>query len=435
MGLTVRGGSAFHGNSPQVRDGDVAIDTDDGVIVAQAGADDHVLDATGCVVLPGFVIAHHHLYSSLARGMPPGPGAPPTSFVEVLEKVWWRLDRALDAELNQLSACVGTVDALLCGVTGIVDHHASPSAIEGSLTQIANGVREAGGRAAICYEATDRHGAAGFETGLEENRRALESRQLPRTRTMVGGHAPFTLADRHLAKLAELAAEHGTYVHIHVAEAAHDQVDARARGAANVTERLAAAGILAGRSVIAHGVHLDADELAQLAEAGAWLTHQPRSNMNNHVGYLGGARSLENVALGTDGINGDIFSEAQAAFFRLREHDAQGAAESVWNWLDGGWRLLSEVFGLAPERGFGWLNPGCPADLVVLDYDSPTPVTDGTLPWHLAFGINARHVRDVIVGGEVVVRNRCPTRIDSGELRSRANAGAERLWARMSELP
>jgi cytosine/adenosine deaminase-related metal-dependent hydrolase len=236
-------------------------------------------------------------------------------------------------------------------------------------------------------------------------------------------------------QLAELAKKPDTYVHIHVAEAAHDQVDARARGAANVTERLARAGILAGRSVIAHGVHLEADELAQLAEGGAWLTHQPRSNMNNHVGYLGGARSLEKVALGTDGINGDIISEAQAAYFRLREHDRHGAAESVWNWLGGGWRLLSEVFDLAPEQGFGWLNPGCPADLIVLDYDSPTPVSAGNLPWHLAFGINARHVRDVIVGGEVVVRNRCPTRVDAAELRGRAAAGAERLWARMSELP
>ncbi len=440
MRWSVRGGSVFHGDPPSQRDGDIAIDGALGVIVepgdaSQEDVEAQVLDATGCLVLPGLVIAHHHLYSSLARGMPPGPGTAPKSFVEVLEKIWWRLDRALDPDLNELSACVGTVEALLGGVTGIVDHHASPSAIEGSLARVGAGVLHAGGRAVLCYEATDRHGREGFDAGLDENRRALEGSFGPHIRAMVGGHAPFTLADNHLRKLAELAAAHERHVHLHVAEAAHDQVDARARGAANVTERLADTGVLAGRSVLAHGVNLDERELAQLAQAGAWLTHQPRSNMNNHVGYMQGARSLEKVALGTDGINGDIIGEAQAAFFRLREHDAQAAAETVWTWLGGGWRLLSEVFGLPPGKGFGCLDPGCPADLIVVDYDSPTPVHAGNLPWHLAFGINARHVRHVVVGGEIVVRDRQPTRVDAGALRSRARLGAERLWARMAELP
>jgi cytosine/adenosine deaminase-related metal-dependent hydrolase len=321
-------------------------------------------------------------------------------------------------------------------VTGVVDHHASPAAIAGSLDRVAAGVTRAGGRAVLCYEATDRHGDDGFAAGRAENARFLAAARDPRVGAMVGGHAPFTLSDEHLGALADLARERSSWVHIHVAEDAHDQRDARRRGAADVTARLADAGVLdGGRAVIAHGVHLGAAEIARLGAAGVWLTHQPRSNMNNHVGYLGHARALERVALGTDGINGDILAEAQSAFFRLREHDQHGAAETVWSWLAGSWRLLSQAFGLHERRGFGWLDPGCPADLVILDYDAATPVTAGNLPWHLAFGLGSRHVRDVIVGGEIVVRHRRPTRVHEADVAKEARDGATRLWSRMSALP
>jgi putative selenium metabolism protein SsnA len=432
--LLIRGGEVFHGDPPEVLEGALLLD---GAVVG--GEPDRtfervkVLDADGCIVLPGFVIAHHHLYSALARGMP-GPPSAPQGFVEVLEKIWWRLDRALDGDLVEVSALVGAVDALKNGVTGIVDHHASPSFIDTSLDRMASGVLRAGARAALCYEATDRHGDAAFEAGLAENARFAERDEHSLLRPMVGGHAPFTLSDPHLAELAALAKRHDIALHLHVAEGAHDQCDARERGAENVTSRLTQSGVLDGRAVIAHGVHLSEDEVAQLAASGAWLTHQPRSNMNNHVGYLGRARSLgTKLALGTDGINGDILGEAQTAFFRLREHDPQAAAETIWSWLAGGWRLLSESFGLSPERGFGWLHPGCPGDVVVFDYDSPTPVHAGNLPWHLAFGLGARHVRHVVVGGRLVVENGVATSIDERELHAESAAAAERLWQRMAE--
>ncbi len=431
MALEIRGGEVFHGDPVERREGALVFD---GGVVAPAAIDGaEVLDAGGCLVLPGLVIAHHHLYSALARGMP-GPSAPPRSFVETLERIWWRLDRALDGDLVELSARVGTMDALRSGVTGMIDHHASPSAIAGSLDRIAAGVVAAGGRAVVCYEATNRHGEEGFAAGLEENRRALAGTRHARIGVMVGGHAPFTLSDAQLARLAELAQAHDTALHIHVAEDAHDQADARRRGARDVTARLADAGVLAGKAVIAHGVHLGAEELARVgASPGVWLTHQPRSNMNNHVGYFGG-HALERIALGTDGINGDLFGEAHAAFFKLRDSDPAGAAETVWRWLAGSWRLMSHSFGLAPRRGFGWLDAGCPGDAIVLDYDAPAPVHPGNLPWHLAFGLSARHVRDVIVGGEIVVRDRRPVRLDGAALRAEAAEGAARLWSRMRAL-
>ncbi len=435
MALLVRSDRVFHGDPVQEAAGDLVLD--EGVVcgsLVDTPEELEVLDASGCLVLPGFVIGHHHLYSALARGMP-GPACAPRNFIQMLERIWWRLDLALDAELIELSALLGSLEALRCGVTSIVDHHASPAHIAGSLDHLSAGVTAAGARAVLCYEATDRHGTAGFEAGLAENQRLLERTLEPTIRAMVGGHAPFTLSDEHLGKLAELARAHQVAVHLHVAEAEHDQLDAQRRGAANVTERLAAAGVLDGASVIGHGVHLSAPEIRRLGEARAWLTHQPRSNMNNRVGYLSRARAHgRRVALGTDGINSDILAEANAAFFRLREHDADGAAETVWSWLAGGWRLMSMAYGIREDAGFGWLHPGAPADLVVLDYDSPTPVHAGNLPWHLAFGISARHVRDVIVAGEIVVRDREPTKIGWAGLRERAAAGAERLWARMAEL-
>lgn len=431
MALEIRGGDVFHGDPAHKRDGALVFDA--GVVANSAVAGADVIDASGCLVLPGLVIAHHHLYSALARGMP-GPAEAPQNFVETLERIWWRLDRALDGDLNELSARVGTLEALRSGVTGIIDHHASPNAIAGSLDRIARGVLDAGGRAVVCYEATDRHGENGFAAGLDENRRMLEQCGAGRVRAMVGGHAPFTLGDAQLSALAVLAKTHDTALHIHVAEDAHDQADARQRGARDVTARLADAGVLAGKAVIAHGVHLSVDELARIrASAGVWLTHQPRSNMNNHVGYFGG-HALERVALGTDGINGDLFDEAHAAFFKLRDADAGGAAETVWRWLAGSWRLLSLSFGLPVRQGFGWLDAGCPGDAIVLDYDAPSPVDAQNLPWHLAFGISARHVRDVIVGGEIVVRDRRPVRVDPEVLGAQAREGATRLWSRMRAL-
>jgi putative selenium metabolism protein SsnA len=432
--LLIRGGNAFHGDPARALEGDLLIE--DGRVCGQQ-VDTlekvQILDASGCLVLPGFVIGHHHLYSSLARGMP-GPAEAPSSFVDVLQKIWWRLDRALDDELCELSAAVGSLEALRCGVTGIVDHHASPNAIVGSLDRVASGVDRLGARAVLCYEASDRHGDEGFEAGLAESERRLR-RPSGTIRGMVGGHAPFTLSDAHLKRMAELASKHQVAVHLHVAESEDDQRDARERGAADVTERLLRAGVLDGEAVIAHGVHLSDAEIERLGASRAWLTHQPRSNMNNHVGYLSRARQLgAKVALGTDGINGDLLAEAEAAFFRLREHDGAAAAETVWSWIAGAWRLQSTAFGLLHEHGFGWLSEGAPGDVVVLDYDSPTPLTAGNLAWHLAFGISARHVRDVVVAGEVVLRDGEPTRLSRATLLEESHAGAERLWARMGEL-
>ncbi len=348
--------------------------------------------ATGdAAVTSGLVCAHHHLYSALARGMPPPP-RPPTSFLEVLELVWWRLDRALDLDLVRASARLGALEALECGTTAIVDHHSSPTAIEGSLDVIADACAEVGVRVACCYEVTDRNGAAGAAAGLAENERFLRAGG----RGYVGAHAAFTLSDATLDAVCGLAADLGVGVHVHVAEG---------------TDDLAAGERLAGRArddwLLAHAVHLD-------RRLPGTILHNPRSNQNNAVGYGRPARWAaegQRVALGTDGIGADVLDEARLAFAALRADDLTASPDDVWAWVEAGYDLVPE----AADDRVRW---------------SYAPMQ----PWHLAYTPGVRPL-EVVVDGEVVLDSDGPTRVDAEEVRAHAREAAARLHARLAEMP
>jgi putative selenium metabolism protein SsnA len=391
-----------------------------------------VIDCAGCLVIPGNVCAHHHLYSALARGMPYRL-EPPEDFVQVLQRVWWRLDRALDETSIHQSALVGGADALLAGTTTIVDHHASPNAIDGSLEWLDRGLHGLGARRLLCYEVTDRDGLDRAAAGLEETRRRLaEGSPDPRLRTMVGAHASFTLSADTLAACVSLAAEFDVGVHVHVAEDAADERDAQARFGRRVVERLAEAGALTERSLLAHCVHVDEHETGLIREAGAWVAHNPRSNMNNRVGRAPVTRFGERVALGTDGIDGDMFAESRAAFWRGREADPSITPEWVLGRLAAGAAFAGRAFG---EPLLGRIEPGAPADLVVLAYDPPTPLDADNLAGHWVFGLSAAHVRDVVVNGSVAVRGRRLVGQGDGDPRAYSQAAARDLWDRMDAIP
>jgi cytosine/adenosine deaminase-related metal-dependent hydrolase len=332
------------------------------------------------------VCAHHHLYSALARGMP-APPVTPTSFRSVLEQVWWRLDTALDLEMLEWSAKLGALEALEAGCTAIVDHHESPNAIEGSLDVIASAVAEIGIRVSTCYGVTDRHGPDGARRGLAENDRFLTAGG----RGMVGVHAAFTCSDDTLAAAADLARRHGVGVHIHVAEGPDD---------ADAATRLAAWS--ADDWLLVHGVHLDDDH----GLAGT-IVHNPRSNMNNGVGYANPARFANRVALGTDGIGADMLAEFQLAFVAARAGDVTVSPDLPWSWLAAGW----EVFPEARRDRVRW---------------SYAPMA----PWHLAYTPTVRAV-DVDVDGRAVLRDGVPTRVDAAEIRAKAAEQATRLHARL----
>lgn len=392
-------------------------------------------DCTGTLVMPGNVCAHHHLYSALSRGMPYGL-APPRNFTEILQRVWWRLDRALDEESVRASALRGGLEALLAGTTTVVDHHSSPNFIEGSLDVIAGALAELGLRAVLCYEVTDRDGPARALAGLSENRRFLASER-GLSRGMVGAHASFTLSDLTLAACAEAARAAATGVHIHVAEDSADQRDSAARCGRRVLQRLQRAGIVNEMALFAHCVHVDRAEMEIVATAGATVVCNPRSNMNNTVGYspynlapLGPAGPR--VALGTDGIGGDMISESQLGFFRAREADV--LTSSAWPLvrLAEGCRFVGRAFG---EPLLGTLRPGAPADITVYDYPLPTPLDADNLSGHWLFGLSSGRVRDVYVAGERVVAGGRSTRVDEAKIADESAITARKLWERMADLP
>jgi putative selenium metabolism protein SsnA len=444
MTLVLRGAAVVTSLDPvAVVTGDIVVD---GGRVVSVGAtpdrlppDTNHLDVSGSLVIPGNVCAHTHLYSALARGMPYDL-APPRTFLEILRRIWWRLDRALDPASIRASAMVGGMEALLAGTTTVIDHHASPGAIDGSLDIVADALATVGIRSVLAYEVTDRDGPELAAAGVRENRRfaaRTAAGEWPLAASMIGAHASFTLSEATLAACAEAADAAGTGLHIHVAEDAADQDDCRARFGVGVAERLRRAGALTARTVLAHAIHLDEVEAAIVDESGATVVHNARSNMNNGVGHAPLARLGGRVALGTDGIGADMFEESRAAYLRAREDDAARdrgiAADPSWalGRLAESARLAGRLLG---EPLLGRIEPGAPADLVVIEHGLPTPLDANTLPAHWIFGLGSRLVRDVVVAGDVVVRDRRLELVGQDWLARSAREQAARLWARLESI-
>jgi cytosine/adenosine deaminase-related metal-dependent hydrolase len=375
----------------------------DGRIAAAAPAGARVLSCRDGEIVAGHVCAHTHLYSGLARyGMPPVAPAP-QNFVAILERVWWRLDRALDADTIRPAAEDYVARALLAGTTALVDHHESPNCIAGSLAVLAGVCERLGMRALLCYGATERN------FGAEEARRGLaECRDVPASplvRRLVGLHASFTVSDETIRAAGTLARELGTVLHVHVAEDAADVDDARGRGYAGPLQRLAGFDALPPGSILAHGVHLSREEIEQASRAGWWLVHNPRSNEGNRVGYAGNLRFADKVALGTDGWNPDM-AEEEAALERLAGHNGDDRFKER---LGAGHRLIAERFGVHAAP----LAPGALGDVVVR--------------------ANGR-VRHVVVGGRICVADGELVGGDMAAIVAAARAGAARLWERMRKL-
>ena len=375
----------------------------EGIVVEAALPGARTLRCADGVIAPGAVCAHTHLYSGLARhGMPP-PAQAPESFLQILERVWWRLDRALDADALRAAARDYVARALLAGTTALVDHHESPNLIEGSLAVLAGACEELGIRALLCYGATDRN------FGPQEGRRGLaECRRLPASpliRPLVGLHASFTISDETARAAGDLARELGTVVHVHVAEDGADVDDARARGAAGPLERLLALGAVVPGSILAHGVHLTAEQVALAERHRCWFVQNPRSNEGNGVGYPRALQKASRVALGTDGWDADMGAEEDA----LRRLAGAHGDPSWAGRLGAGHALVAERFGAVPEA----LAPGALGDVMVREGD---------------------RVRHVVVGGRVVVEDGRLTTGDLPGIEAAARREASRLWERMARL-
>lgn len=391
------------------------------------------LDAEGRVVMPGFINAHHHLYSTFSRGMPFVPGTPLRNFGEVLENIWWRLDRALDLEAVAAGAWPPVLDCIHWGAGTIVDHHASPSAIRGSLDALARVCEAVGLRAALCYEITDRNGVEDVALGLEENLAFYNRAPSDRFRGMVGLHASFTVSDETLA-LVQRTIPQDAPIHIHAAEDAMDVKHAKQKHGRGVVERLEHHGLLRKNSILVHGVHLDDRELQRIAKAGAFLVHNPESNQNNAVGALDLIHAMElgvTVALGTDGMASNMLRAAKSAYLmarHVRKDPGMGIDICRKLLLENNALVARALFG---NPRIGAIVPEAPADLAVVDYLPPTPLNDGNLDGHLTFGITESAVLATVVDGVVRFdRNRFHG-VDMQALPKQLDQTARAVWARL----
>lgn len=398
--------------------------------------DDERWDADGLVLMPGQICAHTHFYGAFARGMYiPGPSA--KDFPEILEKLWWRLDKALDLDGVRSSAEVCLVDAIRHGTTTLIDHHASQRAVDGSLDAIADAVERTGLRAALCYEVTDRDGPEAAQAGIRENvrfakqlaERRAHDPAAARLAATFGLHASLTLSDATL----EQCAAAGDRFHVHVAEHPVDEYDAVAKSGQRTVERLHAFGITGPQSIMAHCIHIDAWEMALLRETETFVSHQPRSNMNNGVGTAEVQAMLRGgipVCLGNDGFSNDMFAEMKVADMLQKVSHADprylGADNVLQMAVSHNRKLAAQFF----DHPVGIIAPGAYADLILLDYYPTTPLASANLPWHILFGVSGSHVHSTIVHGQVLMRSRELLTVDEAEITARSRAVAAETWER-----
>lgn len=392
-------------------------------------------DAGGQLLLPGNICAHTHFYGAFARGISlPGPA--PARFSEILQSLWWKLDRALTEEDIQSSALLCLADAIRHGTTSLFDHHASPNAIVGSLDLIAEAVQQAGVRACLCYEVSDRDGPERMKAGMRENVRFAQKVQRekpPLLAAVFGLHAPLTLSDATL-DLCRQAAPRGLGFHIHLSESEDDARVTQERASLRPAAWLQKHGILGPRSIAAHCVHLSEVEEEILAASGTWITHQPRSNMNNAVGvapvekYL--ARGLK-VCLGNDGFSNAMWEEWKTAYL-LHKIQARDPRR-----MDGNTLVQMAVYHNAAqasaffEQPIGLLCAGAAADLMLVDYHPPTPLSAENLPWHILFGFRDSMVTGTMVNGQWLMRNRQLLTLDEERIAAQARERATKLWQRL----
>jgi putative selenium metabolism protein SsnA len=412
----------------------------DGVIVdigpaVAAAAGDEIVECEGTVLMPGLVNGHTHLYSALAAGMP-APSRRPKNFHEILQLIWWRLDRAHSLESVEVSGQIGALAAIRCGTTTLIDHHASPSAIDGSLTALENGIAAVGCRAVLCYEVTDRNSVTEGREGLAENERYIrlcQQRAGGMFAGLVGAHASFTMNDASLAACVELARKLGVGVHIHVAEDPVDEKITRERFGCGLVERFRRSGLLdVPNTIFAHGIHLSDHDIAAVNEcAHLNLAHNPSSNMNNAVGYAPVASFARSPQLGTDGIGADMWREARVAEFK--SHDAAlplPFGESL-KMLGQSARIASKCLGVT----LGVLEPGAAADLVLTNYRPATPLMSENLAGHFLFAMGPEFVRDVMVAGWWVLRKGHVVTCDEAAIRARSVGVARGLYERLAAIP
>lgn len=371
------------------------------------------INCEGQIVMQAFGNAHHHVYSALARGMPPAP-EPPRDFKEILSKVWWAVDKALDREMIEASALVTAIECAKKGVTFVIDHHSSPFAVKDSLRVIAKAFERVGVGHLLCVELSDRDNEDARERGIEETVRYLEKYR----QGLVGLHASFAVGDDLLERAVGIAQKFDTGIHIHVAEDVYDQQHSAETYGKRVVERLSDAGVLdLPATLLAHGLHLNERERELIRESSAWVVHNAESNQNNNVGTFNGAGLGERIMIGTDGMHSDMIRSAHASYLIRQSTDAPSPVDIHYS--------LRNIRNYVKMNGWSGLGEN---DLVILDYDPPTEMNSENLAGHFVYGIDSSQIHSVISRGKLIVRNRILLTVDETEINEFARKKSAELW-------
>jgi putative selenium metabolism protein SsnA len=440
--LIIKNATVVNFAPPSVNAGwDIVIDGDTiaaaGPGAAEGLSADEIWDAAGAVVHPGLVCSHNHFYSGLSRGVladiPPSP-----DFISTLKNLWWRLDRGIDREILKSSGEICCLDAIRNGTTAVIDHHASPAFIEGSLSVMKDAFERTGLRGMSCFETTDRNGGIEeLKAGTAENVRMAEELDAEKAagkwsglfECHIGAHAPFTVSEEGMKMLGDAVEKTGRGFHIHAAEDKYDVSHSHHKYGEDLLVRLDRHGLLNSKALIAHGLYFSEAERRILDERNSFLVVNFRSNMNNNVGSQLHIDDVKNTALGTDGIGSDMWEEFKFAFFKNRDAGGPLWPGDFLQIMSGGNTILERNF----DSRFGRIEQGYKADLVLSDYQSPTPLKAENIAGHMAFGMSSNSVRSVVINGNVALKDR-EFPFDTTEIYAEARENAARLWENMNAI-
>lgn len=425
---------------PYLADGCVAIQDK---LIIEAGSTQKVrerypnaefIDAKGKLIMPGMINTHMHLYSTFARGMS-SKEAPAQNFVQILERLWWKLDKALTMEDVYYSAMVVLIDCIKNGTTTIFDHHASPNAVRGSLFEMAKAAKNAGIRSSLCYEVSDRDGSGIMEDGIQENVEFIKYAQSQDDliHGMFGLHASMTLSNDTLLQCAKANAGTGSGFHVHVAEDAADQADSEKKYGKRVVERLAEFDMVGANSIAVHCVHVNEIEMGILETKAANVVHNPESNMGNAVGCAPILKLMEKgirVGLGTDGYTSDMFESYKIANI-IHKHNLKNPSAA---WGEAPTMLFDNnqaISNIGFSKPIGKLAAGCYGDVIIVDYDPPTQFNENNANGHILFGISGRAVVTTVINGQVVMKDRQLMNLDEAQICAKARELSTKLWNRL----
>lgn len=426
---------------PYIEDG--AVVTEGERIIAVGTADElkgkypqaRLIDAQGQLIMPAFINTHTHIYSGLARGLSIN-GFNPTNFYEILDGMWWKIDRSLTLEDTKASAYATYLECIRNGVTTVFDHHASYKEIPGSLFAIADCAKEMGIRSCLCYEVSDRDGEDKCDQAIKENADFItycQKEKDPMLNAMFGMHALFTISDKTFEKCVK-ANDGRTGYHIHICEGLNDVEDSRDNYNMLPVDRLVKWGILGEKTILGHCIHLTDPEIDTIAASNSMIVNNPESNMGNAVGCSPVIKMFAKgimLGLGTDAYTHDMLESLKVAL-TIQRHNT-GMPNVGWNEVttmlfQNNPKIAAKYF----DTPLGVIREGAAADIIVMDYLPFTPLSENNLDGHMIFGMNGRQCRTTMANGRLLYKDREFVDIDEQKLSADIHQTAEKLWGRLN---